>query len=157
MKKIPLKNYVILFVIVLITIIFTMYLSSFYKEKNKTESILSDYISEIKEQELTDYIIEKPIIFMYISDKYNLSNNNFEQELKNKINKENLKDYFVYLNVTELTQEFKDFFKENYKLDIDLNKNPILITIYDGNVESIKYIDIYNYNVDELIKSEVIK
>lgn len=157
MKKIPLKNYVVLTMIVLLTVLITVFLSDFYREKNKTTSVLSNYISEIKEKELTDYIIEKPVIFMYISDKYDLSNNDFEKKLKNKINKENMKDYFVYLNVTELTTEFKSFFKSNYNLDIDINKTPILIIINDGVVESVEYIDVYNYDINQLVKHEVIK
>lgn len=157
MKKIPLKNYVVLTMIVLLTVLITVFLSDFYREKNKTTSVLSNYISEIKEKELTDYIIEKPVIFMYISDKYDLSNNDFEKKLKNKINKENMKDYFVYLNVTELTTEFKSFFKSNYNLDIDINKTPILIIINDGVIESIEYIDIDNYNINQLVKHEVTK
>lgn len=157
MRKIPLKNYFVLLVIVIITIILTLYLSSVYKEKNKTTTVMHEYISEITEKELTDYIIEKPIIFMYISDKFDLTNDQFEEDLKKEIKKNNLKDYFVYLNSSELTTEFINFFKTNYNLEIDVNKTPILVLINDGKVKDIQYIDVTNYNIEQIVKSEVIK
>lgn len=157
MRKIPLKNYFVLLVIVIITIILTLYLSSVYKEKNKTTTVMHEYISEITEKELTDYIIEKPIIFMYISDKFDLTNDQFEEDLKKEIKKNNLKDYFVYLNSSELTTEFINFFKTNYNLEIDVNKTPILVLINDGEVKDIQYIDVTNYNIEQIVKSEVIK
>ena len=157
MRKIPLKNYFVLLVIVIITIILTLYLSSVYKEKNKTTTVMHEYISEITEKELTDYIIEKPIIFMYISDKFDLTNDQFEEDLKKEIKKNNLKDYFVYLYSSELTTEFINFFKTNYNLEIDVNKTPILVLINDGEVKDIQYIDVTNYNIEQIVKSEVIK
>lgn len=157
MRKIPLKNYFVLLVIVIITIILTLYLSSVYKEKNKTTTVMHEYISEITEKELTDYIIEKPIIFMYISDKFDLTNDKFEEDLKKEIKKNNLKDYFVYLNCSELTTKFINFFKTNYNLEIDINKTPILVLINDGKVKDIQYIDVTNYNIEQIVKSEVIK
>lgn len=157
MKKIPLKNYFILILIVIITCIFTLFLANFYKEGNKTTTVMHGYISEITEKELTDYIIEKPVIFMYISDKFNLINNDFEEDLMKEIKKNNLKDYFVYLNSPELTTNFTEFFKNNYDLTVDTINTPILILINDGEVEDIEYIDINNYDIKQIVKSEVIK
>lgn len=157
MRKIPLKNYFVLLVIVVITGVLTLYLSSVYREKNKTTTVMHGYISEITEKELTDYIIEKPIIFMYISDKFDLTNDDFEEDLKKEINKNNLKDYFVYLNSSDLTKEFSNFFKTNYNLEIDITKTPILVLINDGEVKDIEYIDIYNYDIKKIVNLEGIK
>ena len=157
MRKIPLKNYFVLLVIVVITGVLTLYLSSVYREKNKTTTVMHGYISEITEKELTDYIIEKPIIFMYISDKFDLKNDDFEEDLKKEINKNNLKDYFVYLNSSDLTKEFSHFFKTNYNLEIDITNTPILVLINDGEVKDIEYIDIYNYDIKKIVNLEGIK
>lgn len=157
MRKIPLKNYFVLLVIGVITGVLTLYLSSVYREKNKTTTVMHGYISEITEKELTDYIIEKPIIFMYVSDKFDLTNDDFEEDLKKEINKNNLKDYFVYLNSSDLTKEFSNFFKTNYNLEIDITKTPILVLINDGEVKDIEYIDIYNYDIKKIVNLEGIK
>lgn len=157
MRKIPLKNYFVLLVIGVITGVLTLYLSNVYREKNKTTTVMHGYISEITEKELTDYIIEKPIIFMYVSDKFDLTNDDFEEDLKKEINKNNLKDYFVYVNSSDLTKEFSNFFKTNYNLEIDITKTPILVLINDGEVKDIEYIDIYNYDIKKIVNLEGIK
>lgn len=157
MKVIPLKNYIILFFVVVCTVLLTMFLSSYYRKINTKYSIMYENISQITEKELTDYIIEKPVIYMYIADKENLTVEEFEKEFLKYIKNINVKDDFVYLDKKTITDEFKNFFVDNYQLDIDLEKEIILITINDGEIIKTQYVDKNKYNFSELISVEGVR
>jgi len=157
MRKVPLRNYLILAVIIIVTIVLSWLLADYYKKVNFNNSILYENISQLTEEELTDYIIEKPVIFMYISNKNNLNNNDFEQALLKKIKENNIKDDFVFVDVNSTTENFIKFFKDNYNIDLDINRSPIILLISDGKIIKVNYIDIYNYDMDSILGYEGLK
>ena len=77
--KTPKKNYIILIVLVVSTVFVTLFISDVYLQKSKKESICYQYLNRIMLTELDEYIIENPNSIIYISDKYDLSNEHFEK------------------------------------------------------------------------------
>ena len=62
-RKIPLKNYIILLGLTLGTIFLVFYFRSWYnasREYYQNNSIMSEYLSELKSEEINSYIIDHP-------------------------------------------------------------------------------------------------
>ena len=101
MRDIPKKNYFILLIMMLFVITITIALMNIYNNRIKKTSIMYNYLSEIKENDLDAYLIENPNIIIYMADKYDLSNSQIEKKLKKQMIKNNINDYFVFLNLND--------------------------------------------------------
>lgn len=148
MREIPIKNYFILIIIIIVVALSTIILTNIYNNRFKTTSIMYNYLSEIKKNDIDTYLLEKPNTILYIADKYDISNNKIEEKLKEEIIKYNAKDYFVYLNINTNNIEFID--KLNQKYSGNINKQlPVLVIIEDGLVSK-SYTELNNINLKEL-------
>lgn len=116
-KKIPLKNYIILGIICVVTFILVFYLVDIYKNRvkynNENKNVMS-FLSEIKEEELNNYISENHDTMIYISSTDDVQNRKYETKLKKYVTKKNLTKNMVYLNVTDLDVDFLNYLKNNY-------------------------------------------
>ena len=65
------KNYISLFMLILVTIIITLSLSVLYKQKFSITTYSFDKLNKITSQEFNEYIIENPNTILYIGDKTN--------------------------------------------------------------------------------------
>lgn len=148
MRKIPKKNYLIMFIIVVLVALITIILTNIYNNSYKTTSTMYNYLSEIKKNDLDTYLIEKPNIILYIADKYDLSNNYIEAKLQKEIIKYNAKDYFVYLNINENNIEFIDNLNKKYNGSIS-KQLPVLVVIEEGQIIK-TYYNLENINLKEL-------
>ena len=131
MRKIPQKNYFILIGLVLATIIITLSLASLYKSKDKIVSNFYKYANKINSSEFSEYIVENSDLIIYISDKYDLSNEAFETGFKNKLDKLNLKSKLVFIDKSDIDNKFLDSLEKNYDIKIDKERLPIIIVIVD--------------------------
>ena len=107
-REIAFKNYIILALVLIITIIGVIYIFMWYssKEKSKLElPILDDYIMPINYNELNDYIVENKDAVIYTSVLNDVNIRLFENKFKNVIVKNNLNSSILYL---DLTDEIKD-------------------------------------------------
>lgn len=148
MREIPIKNYFILIIIIIVVALSTIILTNIYNNRFKTTSIMYNYLSEIKKNDIDTYLLEKPNTILYIADKYDITNNKIEEKLKEEIIKYNAKDYFVYLNINTNNIEFID--KLNQKYSGNINKQfPVLVIIEDGLVSK-SYTELNNINLKEL-------
>lgn len=124
MRKIPVKNYVIVLIICLFTIAVVSYLAYWFKTNNSYQSnnqIMSGLLFEFGEDEIINnvenYVIDNPDCVLYLS----YGGNNikaFERELKNFIEENNIKSSFVYINLDTVKNkkfltEFSDKFFSN--------------------------------------------
>lgn len=151
MREIPKKNYYILVVLLVVTAGLTMLLSNLYLNKEKMVSNFYEYSNKITPQEFNEYIIENPDLIVYISDKYDLTYETFETNLKNKIDNLNLKEKLIYIDKNYINKDFVNELKKIYKINIDLNNTPIIIVVIDKKV--IKNVSITNdSNVDSIIE-----
>lgn len=175
MIKIPRKNYILVIVICLTTLIITSYLTYLYKKNEKTivePSVLSGYVLELGEKEimnnLENYVLDNPDTVLYVSYGEGKYLNNFENELKDLVKSYNIKSELVFLNLNLVSnRNFLNDLKEKF-FSADLNNNyiklekqPNLFLFKGGKIVKVLYYAENKINIDDvkkfLINEEVIK
>lgn len=154
MRQIPKKNYYILVVLLIVTVLLTLSLSYVYKNKEKLASNFYEYSNKIKPQEFDEYMIENSDFIMYISDKYDLTYEEFESSFKEKLEKLNLKNNLIYIDKNDIDKEFLNKIKKEYNINIEIKDTPIIIVVVDNFVIKNVSVDT-DSNVDTLIEYEV--
>lgn len=150
MREIPKKNYAIMTIIVLGIIIVTILLAQIYNNSFRKTSIMYNYLSEIKKGDIDTYLTEKPNIILYITDKYDISNDNIEQKIKNKIIKYNIKDYFVFLDLNQQNLNYIEYLNEKYDGTLK-NKIPMIIIFEEGKIKNVYY-ELENINFEQIVE-----
>ena len=153
-REIAFKNYIILALVLIITIIGVIYIFMWYssKEKSKLElPILDDYIMPINYNELNDYIVENKDAVIYTSVLNDVNIRLFENKFKNVIIKNNLNSSILYL---DLTNEIKDNnvllkMEKKYGTKVDI---PSVMVFRDGVLTDVYNIKEDNYNIKKLEK-----
>ena len=84
MRQIPKKNYIILVILIVITVLLTFILFDIYRNKDKVTSDFYRYSNKITNEEFDEYILESSDLIIYISDKYDLANQILKTNLKIK-------------------------------------------------------------------------
>ncbi len=98
------KNYLILIVILVITIVAVFYARNYYlqtKEYYSDNSVMLDVVREIHEDEINNYTLENPKFILYTASEQNENIKSFENSLKNFIATEQLNNDIIYLNLDE--------------------------------------------------------
>lgn len=101
-KNIPLKNYVILAVAMIFTVLAVFYCRSWYittKEYYDNNSVILDTVAEIKSEEITNYALDNPDFVLYVSSGRNADIKPFEKKFKKFILKQDLRNNVLYLNL----------------------------------------------------------
>lgn len=107
-KTIKPKNYIILGVTIIITVIAVFYMRSWYittKEYYATNSVMLDAINEINVEELDNYILENPKFILYVSSGQNGNIKSFEKQMKKIVVDEELENITLYLNSDNTNME----------------------------------------------------
>ena len=150
LKRTPLKNYIILCVVligsIMLSIYFYMWYSTYEKEKYNS-SVVTEYLNVIHYNELNDYLMENKDAVIYFSIFGGKEVYNFDKKFKRIINKNSLNGDILYLNVTDELN--------NKKLSSEINNNycnemPCIIVFEDGNVKSTFSIKNSNYDISLL-------
>ena len=105
MKKIPLKNYIILCVIILLTVISDFYIRSWYitsKDYYSRNSVIKDVVHEINVDEISNYTLESPKFMLYVSSGADADIKGFENDFKKLIRKLDLSEDILYLNADNI-------------------------------------------------------
>ncbi len=137
-KVIPAKNYLILLVIAILTVLLTLYVKEWietYRENKISISPLSGNINEINTNELELTLNESNQIIIYVSYVNDLDVYNKERKLLKKIKSEQLSDYIIYYNVTELLDgnEYLNILKTKFNnLKNEIVKAPMFIYVKNG-------------------------
>lgn len=156
-RKIPLKNYILLAVTLIITIILVIY---FYMWKQTYDStkintmLMDKYIQKINYNELNDYLVENKNTVIYSSVLGNTKTKNFEEKLTKVIEENSLSNGLLYLDLTEELKN-KQIKKEILEKYPELNNNikaPLIIVFNNEKITSIYNIKDNNYNIDKLIE-----
>ena len=141
------KNYIILVVLIICTILITLFFSRMYLNKTKEYSTFYSESNKITVKEIDQMSLEEPDVIYYISDKYDLNNADFELKLKTKLEGKNLLSKLVYIDTKKsLINKFKTI----YKLKIDIDKYPILVFVVDKKVIKTIYVN-DNQDIDSYI------
>lgn len=156
-KKIPLKNYIILAVTLIITVILVIYFylwQKAYEESKANTIIMDEYIQKINYNELNNYLIENKSTVIYSSVVGSQKTSNFEKKFIKVIQDNSLKNSILYLDLTEVVKN-KTIKKELLEKYPELNNNikdPLIIIFNNDKVIRIYNIKDNNYNIDSLIK-----
>lgn len=130
MRKVPIKNYVLLGLLAVGVVIICFIFSSLYNKKNTGlyESIIKDVVSsEIKYDDLDNYLQENPNVVLYIYDSSKKNSRDVEKNFKKLILDKDISQYIVYI---EKTKEVK----EKYDLD---KTTPIFVAYQEGVLKEI--------------------
>lgn len=141
-SKKRIKNYIILVVIFALCCGFTLYLCEWYNvysDYKKQTPVIRGTLSEINTEDLDHYVVDIPSVIVYMCTSYDDNCRNFERDFKKYINKKDLHDSIVYLNISDVDQkQFVDEFNNKYNYKVKLNGNyPALVSFKDGKVDSI--------------------
>lgn len=141
-RKKELKNYLILGFIFLAGIGLTLYLCKWYNvwdEYQKETPVIRGSLLEITYEDLAHYVMENPTTVIYMCTSSNDTCRSYEKNLKKVVEKENLNDYVIYLNLSNLDQdEFTNNFNTEYNFKKKLTTNyPAFVVFEDGKVKSI--------------------
>ena len=143
-KEIPFKNYIILAVILIFTILLVVYLfnwQSVYQKNKLQEPILDKYLMVINYNELDDYLVENKEAIVYVSVLNDEKIRMFENKFKNIIIKNDLNNKILYLNLTNESVEI------NKKYLSNLSEVPMLIIFDEGKVLESYSIKDNNYDI----------
>ncbi|MEG2457923.1 MAG: DUF6568 family protein [Bacilli bacterium] len=150
-KTIPFKNYIYLIVIAAVVVILTMYINIWIKsyKQNKTDnSVLTGNISEVNINELSETLSETNQVVLYVGYK-NKNIYNMEKKLLKSINDNEIRDYVVYLDVSDNlgNDKYVNILKKNFKSkENEIKKAPMFIYIKNG--EALEVINSTNSIVD---------
>lgn len=154
-KEIPLKNYILLSIVLILTIVVVIYFFLWKNtyEKNKLQTpILDDYLLVINYNELNNYLVENKDAIIYVSKLNDESIRLFENKFKNIINKNNLNNKILYLDLTEELKENNIVKEINKKYGKEMTEIPSIIIIKDGKISSSYNIKENKYNIKLLEK-----
>ncbi len=149
LREVPMKNYIYLFLILLGSILVLIYAYIWYdtyKENQLNTSIMSNYLTIINYNELSDYITENKDAVLYVSVLGNNEINKFEEKFKNTILNNNLRDDILYL---DLTDENQNYVTEQLEIDNDF---PYLVVYTNGKITDTYSIKDTEYSTKKLEK-----
>ena len=162
MKRIvPLKNYIYLALIILVSILLIFYFYLWYltyRESKLNNSMMDRYLQVINYNELSDYITENKDAYIYVSILENQDIRDFELRFKSLIISNSLKKEILYLDLTEVynSKNLLSIANNNYKIDNKTISNvPCILVFKDGNLTYIYDIKENNYDI-ELLKQYLI-
>lgn len=139
-RIIPKKNYIIIVMIFVITLIIVFVLRNryiMYQDYQLTIPVISGTLNEIKDKEVYTYLDEIDDVMMYIGTAGDNNCRKLEKDLKKFVVDNDLKSKIIYLNITNVKNlnEFYDNFNENFVIDNRyIDSFPAFIIFKDGKV-----------------------
>ena len=154
-KEIPLQNYILLSIVLILTIVVVIYFflwKNIYEKSELQTLILDDYLLVINYNELNNYLVENKDAIIYVSKLNDESIRLFENKFKNIINKNNLNNKILYLDLTEELKENNIVKEINKKYGKEMTEVPTIVIIKDGKISSSYNIKENKYNIKLLEK-----
>ena len=154
-NEIPLKNYILLSIVLILTIVVVIYFflwKNTYEKSKLQTPILDDYLLVINYNELNNYLVENKDAIIYVSKLNDESIRLFENKFKNIINKNNLNNKILYLDLTEELKENNIVKEINKKYGKEMTEVPTIVIIKDGKISSSYNIKENKYNIKLLEK-----
>lgn len=137
-KSIPIKNYFILLMIIVGTFFIVYYFYRWYDvylEYQNDIPIIRDTLPEVGEEEMYHYIQENPKTVVYLCTSDDVTCRNFEKNFKKLVERDSLKEYITYVNLTHINkEEFLNKFNGQYPYKKEIKSYPALIVFDSGNI-----------------------
>lgn len=160
-REVPTKNYVILLLISVFTIVLTLYINAWvntYKSNKLSVSPLDGVVEEVNINEINVTFSEMNEVLLYISYTNNKKIYNAEEKILKYIKGHDLVDKFIYVNVLDYLEnkEYLKILKETFvEVKDNIEDAPMLIYVKNGKAEKVinrKNSTISTYDISELIK-----
>jgi len=138
-RVIPNKNYIIVAVIFVFTIGLMFFFRNWYisyQDYEKNIPVLSGVISEVRYNEIDNYLSDNPSVVIYMGDAKDSDCREFELDLKELVQNKQIKDRVIYYNITDvknknlLLKEFNDKYIVNNKI----TAYPVVMIFEDGKI-----------------------
>lgn len=133
-RVIPKKNYVIVLILAIATCLVLGYFVRWYRlreEGLQPASVVTQAITEINFDEIENYLLENPNVFIYVSNPQVENTQNFEKELRDYLKEEELQHRMVYLDLSKMTEQEQIQFSQEW-LELDQVVEPNMIVIENG-------------------------
>ena len=101
-RVVPVKNYIILIIVVIASILLTFFLTNVYKDRlndNVSKTVMYDFLSQVNNDELENYLLENPNTIIYYASSSDVSLNEFEEKFKELIIKYDLINNIVQFDI----------------------------------------------------------
>ena len=157
MREIPKKNYFILFIVIVLSLLIAFYFRKWYKayeDSYLSKSIVGNYLFEINYKELDNYLVENQSAIIYVSKVGNEKIRNFEKKFINAINQNDLKNKILYLNLNNYKGDINNKYTIN---DKDITSVPNISVFKNGKLDDIYVIDVDGYNMEKIISYLILK
>lgn len=157
MREIPKKNYFILFIVIVLSLMITLYFRKWYKAYEDgylSKSIMGNYLFEINYKELDDYLVENQSAIIYVSKVGNEKIRNFEKKFINAINQNDLKNKILYLDLSNYKGDTNNKYTIN---DKDITSVPNISVFKNGKLDDIYVIDVDGYSMEKIISYLILK
>ena len=157
LRKVPVKNYVILGVVIVVTVLILYYFYLWvdvYKESKINIPIMDKYMTVINYNELDNYLVENPNTIVYVSVLEDEVIRDFEKKFKAKYKNKKIENEILYMNVTEdiKNDDIRKNMISKYKIsDLDLLDVPCVLVFNDGILKSIYSISDNDYDIERFI------
>ena len=155
-RIIPLKNYIILGIIIVVTLLLLHYFYMWFDAYNETKlnrPILDKYMEVINYNELDNYLIENPNTIIYVSVLEDSEIRNFEKKLKEVFKNGEINNEVLYLDITDdiKSKSIKKEMKEKYSSNsVSILDVPAILIIDNGKLKSINTISSINYDIERI-------
>lgn len=156
-REIPIKNYIILGVVLFITMLILYYFYCWvdvYKESKINIPIMDKYMSVINYNELDNYIVENPDTIIYVSVLEDEKIRGFEKEFKNKYKNKEIDNELLYMNITDdiKDMDIRDEMVSKYSINsLDMTDVPSLLVFNNGELSSIYSVRDNDYDIDRFV------
>ena len=157
LRKIPKKNYIILGVVILVTMLILYYFYLWvdvYKESKINIPIMDKYMNVINYNELDNYIVENPNTIVYVSVLEVEDIREFEKKFKIKYKNNQINNELLYMNITDdiKNNSLKSEMISKYSVNtLNITDVPLIMVFEDGVLNSIYSISDNGYDIDKLV------
>lgn len=156
LRIVPIKNYLILGIILLVTGLLLFYFYSWfdkYEESKLNRPILNRYMTVINTNELDNYLVENPNANVYVSILNDEKIREFEKSIKKSYRDDLIDTNILYMDVTNISKSDKLYMEENYYLNnYSILDIPCVISFYNSKVMSIYSISDNGYDIDNFVR-----
>lgn len=158
LRVIPKKNYFILGVVLLLTVLAVYYFymwNKAYNESKINEPVLDKYMTVINYNELEDYLIENPDTIVYTSILEDKDIRSFENRFKNYIRNDKLDHEVLYMDITSeiKNNNKKNDMKKKYSVEYaNILNVPNVMVFENGKLKMIYNIQDNDYDVKKTVE-----
>ena len=156
-KQVPFKNYIIVAVMFVLTVVLVLGLRSCYRnylDYSLTIPVINGKIQEIDINEFNDYVLEHDNLFVYIGTSDNQNCRNIEKDLVNLLDSRNIKNETIYLNMTNKSKNAIKSTLSKYGFNASRVNYPIFLIINDKKIINSTFPEdrsLHIYDIEKLL------